>query len=264
VHNWETTMPTSDLTQRLRAHAQRLDEQTCAVTLDDVEAHQPVATSPGRPVGFAPSRPRALVALAAAAVVVIAAVGVVLAVRPESHGSNAPVHPAGSGPTLPATGTPTTAPRSSQSTSAPTTPATTAKAVTNGAAPMNLVTTNAVRAALVDAFATGQHISRSYVAGTAPGSVYYAYDPGTHAYWALAQFSSSAAAAQAHQQFAGTAKDPYIQFQDGPWIFKSPDNSSWTLVGDTGGTVCPSSLPMSLVRLWNLHNLYGGTNPGCP
>jgi hypothetical protein len=111
-----------------------------------------------------------------------------------------------------------------------------------------------VRGQLADAFAKGQHLSRSYVAGTTPGSVYYAHDPATHAFWALAQFTPSTAGDNAHTQFNGTANDPYVQFQDGPFVFTKPDGGSWVMVGDTGGLVCPPRPPASVLALWGIHN----------
>jgi hypothetical protein len=69
----------------------------------------------------------------------------------------------------------------------------------------NLVVSSAVRSELTTAFVAYKGISASDVAGTDPGSVYYAYDPATDTYWALAHFAVSGAASQSVQ----------VSFQDG-------------------------------------------------
>jgi hypothetical protein len=107
-----------------------------------------------------------------------------------------------------------------------------------------------VRAALVAAFAAGQHLKPSYVAGTVKGSVYYGFDPATAKYWAVARFSPTAAARAADQRLNGGAGDPLIQFQDGPWVFSRGPDSAWKLAGDTGGGLCAPSPPQSLLTLW--------------
>ncbi len=146
------------------------------------------------------------------------------------------------------------APLSTTSTSQPSTSTST----TGDSRPRNLPVNDSVRAALVTAFAAGQHIDRSYVANTV-GRVYYAYDPGTRAYWALANFSASDAARRAHARLQGTPNDPYIQFQDGPIVFSRTERSAWKLVTDTGGLVCPPLLPAPVIASWGVG---GGKN--CP
>lgn len=137
-------------------------------------------------------------------------------------------------------------PRPPAATSSSTTPTST----TNASLPRNLATDASVRAALVVAFADGQRIDVNYVAGTVAGSVYYAYDPDTHTFWALADFSASDAAQRAHQRLSGTPSDPFIYFQDGPMVLSRTDTSAWRLVGDTGGLVCPPRPPAAVLALW--------------
>jgi hypothetical protein len=131
------------------------------------------------------------------------------------------------------------------------------RATTISSGPMNLATTAAVRAALVAAFASGQHLEPRYVAGTVKGSVYYAFDGTTYTYWAMAEFSPTPAADEAHKRLDGAPGDPAIQFQDGPWIFSRGASGSWRLVGDTGGSICPPRPPARVLALW------GNQSPGC-
>ena len=129
----------------------------------------------------------------------------------------------------------------------------------NATQPQNLTTTDAVRAALVAAFAAGLHIDRSYVSGTVAGSVYYAYVPATHTYWALAEYAPSNAALQAHNRLDGTPDDPLVKFQGSPFVLSRIDGSGWKLVKDTGGLVCPPRPPASVLALWSV-----GGGSDCP
>lgn len=126
-------------------------------------------------------------------------------------------------------------------------------------APTNVHVDDSVRAALVAAFAAGRHLDPTYVAGTVPGSVYDAYDPATQTFWVLADFSASAAALKAHQRLQGTPSDPLVQFQDGPMVLSRTVGSSWKLVSDTGGLICPPRPPAAILALWSVG---GGAN--CP
>ena len=124
------------------------------------------------------------------------------------------------------------------------------RTTTTSSGPTNLVTTDTVRAALVAAFASGQHLEPRYVAGTVKESVYYAFDSTTRQYWAMAEFSPTPAADDAHARLDGAPGDPAIQFQGGPWIFNRGAAGSWRLVGDTGGSICPPRPPASVLALW--------------
>ena len=71
---------------------------------------------------------------------------------------------------------------------------------TSGSAPAgpggvrNLAVNREVRNELTAAYADYRGISPADVAGTRPGSVYYAYDPATYTYWAQADFAPSSTA----------------------------------------------------------------------
>jgi hypothetical protein len=229
--NWETMMPTVELSERLRARAAALDEATRPITLNEIEPRE-TTVSP-------PASHRGKVVLAAAAAILVVG-GAAIALRVGNDNRKHPIHVTGPSSTLPPEQTSTSLPASSSTPSR------------SNSAPQNLVTTNVVRSALVTAFATGQHLPVAYVQGTVPGSVYYAYDPETHTFWALAQFSSSDAARLAHDQYGGTSKDPYVQFQDGPFIFKRTASSQWNMVGDTGGLVCAPRVPAGVLAVWGI------------
>jgi hypothetical protein len=123
----------------------------------------------------------------------------------------------------------------------------------------NLPMTEAVRANLVAAFAAARDLDARFVAGTVPGSVYYGYDPGTGAYWALADFSASNAARVEHERLQGTPNDPYVAFQDGPMVLSQTTGTAWRLVTDTGGLVCTPPVPAPLLALWGV-----GGGGACP
>jgi hypothetical protein len=83
----------------------------------------------------------------------------------------------------------------------------------------NLVISSAERDALTAAFVAVKGISPSDVGGTYPGSVYYAYDPATDTYWALAQFWPSRTA----------SFDVQVSFQDGRGdaMFRKAGSGPW-------------------------------------
>jgi hypothetical protein len=118
----------------------------------------------------------------------------------------------------------------------------------------NLAVDDALREELITAWIKGNSLDRSDVASTTPGSVYYAYQPRSATYWAMANFDPSASAQAKGKKLNGNTGDPLISFQDGPWIFTRSDGGSWQLKGDTGGEVCPSVLPADIVAVWNLHS----------
>jgi hypothetical protein len=116
----------------------------------------------------------------------------------------------------------------------------------------NLLVDDFVRNGLATAWAAGQRLQRSDVAGTRKGSVFYAYDPSSAKYWAIADFEPSASALAKHGTLNGGNGDPLIQFQDGPFIFSRSAGGSWTLVGDTGGgPICPR-VPAAVIAVWHL------------
>lgn len=98
-------------------------------------------------------------------------------------------------------------------------PTATASASASSGAIKNLVVSTAVRAELTAAFEAFNKLPASYVKGTEPGSVYYAYDPATDAYWAMADIEPSA---------TGLQDDP-AGWQDGGNIglFEKVGSGAW-------------------------------------
>jgi hypothetical protein len=113
----------------------------------------------------------------------------------------------------------------------------------------SLVVTNAVRSQLVTAFAPVHHVSVSEIGGTVPGSVFYAYDPSTRTYWAVASFygakSDSASVANSFQD-AGS---------DG--IFSRLATGTWRFRG-AGAPLDTCVIPPPVRAAW------GMTSAGCP
>jgi len=125
-------------------------------------------------------------------------------------------------------------------------PAAKPSASASGGAIQDLVVSAAVRGELTGAFAVVHDIPQSYVTGTQPGSVYYAYVPATHTYWAMARFDVSATAVQKYP--AG--------FQDGGDIgeFKKVGTGGWQ--GVLGGipVYCGEAafFPKAVLAAWSL------------
>ena len=144
--------------------------------------------------------------------------------------------------TAPAAPTTTTAPATTTTTGAA--PATTS--TTSATAVQNLTVTPAVRAALTSTFVAYKDIPASYVSGTVPKSVYYAYDPTTGTSWALAQFTPSSTASQ----------DALVGFQDGGslGLYRMPSGGTWTV--QTGGDpfACAEAkfFPATVMAAWHL------------
>jgi len=141
----------------------------------------------------------------------------------------------------------TAAPTSTTAGMASTTSTTGASTSTTSAtAVQNLAVTPAVRAALTSTFVAYKNIPASYVAGTVPNSVYYAYDPTTQTYWALAEFTPSSSASQNAQ----------VGFQDGGslGLFTMKAGQAWTV--QNGFIPFPCSevkfFPATVVTAWNL------------
>jgi hypothetical protein len=106
--------------------------------------------------------------------------------------------PSGAGPTTAQTSVPAANAAASQSAAAPSPTPTGIQ---------NLVISSAGKSDLTTAFVAFKGISLSDIAGGGPtaGSVYYAYDPSTDTYWALADFATSSTASMQVQ----------VNFQDG-------------------------------------------------
>jgi hypothetical protein len=112
-----------------------------------------------------------------------------------------------------------------------------------------------VREELTAAFADYKGISPSDVAGIRPGSAYYAYDPATGTYWALADFlPSRTAPSNVLVGFQdGASIGLFTRFADGSWqvqlggepdvcaevaFFPPAVLSTWSLPADTAGFGC--------------------------
>jgi hypothetical protein len=142
----------------------------------------------------------------------------------------------------------TTSTTTTSSTSAPTssTPTSTSSTSTSsaGGAAQNLVASAAIKSALVAAYVAHNGLPASQVAGTAPGSVYYAYVPSTNTYWAIAGFVPTANAAYQTQ----------VSMQDEGCcgVFSQPAGGSWTYVTGFLGEPCPGQISAELETLWRL------------
>ena len=96
------------------------------------------------------------------------------------------------------------------------------------------------------AFAAFTHDPPSDIAGTEPGSVYYAYLPTTATYWAFARFLPSPSASE----------HTLVSLQDGGniGIFRKPAGDGWMMLTVGGEPFCPtkSAIPASVQALWGL------------
>jgi len=116
----------------------------------------------------------------------------------------------------------------------------------SASAVQNLVISTAVRSELINAFAAIRRMPPSYVTGTNPGGVYYAYVPATNTYWAWASFTLSAAGVQVDQTGC----------QDGGCIglFKEVGTGGWQ--GQLGGipAICTevAFFPKAVLEAWSM------------
>jgi hypothetical protein len=126
------------------------------------------------------------------------------------------------------------------STIAATTPSTTS------GAPQNLPATADLKAELVGVYAAHNNIPLSQIAGTVPGSVYYAYLPSTKTYWAIASFEPTSTSSQQTQ----------VAMQDDGCcgIFSTQTLTSFNFVSGFLGEPCTGQIPAELMTLWNLQS----------
>jgi hypothetical protein len=119
----------------------------------------------------------------------------------------------------------------------------------------NLAVSRDVRNELTAAYADYRGISLSNVAGTRPGSVYYAYDPATYTYWAQANFLPSSTA----------SFKVLVAFQDGASIglFTRIGNGSWQVQLGGEPVVCAEVrfFPQEVLVAWSLRT--GTAGFGC-
>jgi hypothetical protein len=83
----------------------------------------------------------------------------------------------------------------------------------------NLSVSTAVRSELLTAFAAIKNIPVSDVAGSTPGSIYYAYDPSTQTYWAMGSYEpASTDPATVKNSFEdGGETGQFKKIGSGPW-----------------------------------------------
>jgi predicted nucleic acid-binding protein len=112
----------------------------------------------------------------------------------------------------------------------------------------NLLVSQAVRRELTAAYETHMHFSAADVSGTAPGSVYYAFDQSTNSYWAMARFVPAKTASLNVQ----------VSFQDGAseGLFTKARPGSWQ--AHSGGTACVLTqfFPAAVLAAWALPTTY--------
>ena len=116
--------------------------------------------------------------------------------------------------------------------------------VTVAAGPENLVVTNSVRRQLISSYEMAVRLQADVVAGTRPGSVYYAYDPSTRDHWAVATFDP----AQSLTERAAAS------FQDGGdvGIFLEKPAQAWRLVSQGGAPLdCTPYVPLDIRQVWD-------------
>jgi hypothetical protein len=139
----------------------------------------------------------------------------------------------------PATATPAITPASS-----PTQASSAASTASSGI--RNLVVSSAVRSELSATYVAYKGISPSDIAGTRPGSIYYAYDPATDRYWALATFEPSRTA----------SLTVTVGFQDGGAIglFTKIGTGTWHVVAGGIPTICGEVqfFPRAVLTAWSL------------
>jgi hypothetical protein len=142
--------------------------------------------------------------------------------------------------------TPPTTTTTSTTPAAAATTTTAPVATTSPTAVQNLTVSDSVRTSLTASYVAFRHISTSDVAGTAPGSVYYAYDPTTKTYWALATFTPSSTASQ----------QTLVGFQDGGSIgmFTMPAGASWSVSQAGEPSICLEAkyFPAPVLAVWNI------------
>ena len=154
--------------------------------------------------------------------------------------------PAASGKTTTTTTTTSTSASTTSSTGSTTqTTAASSTSTTSGAA-QNLAATAALKSELTAVYVAKNSLPASQVAGTAPNSVYYAYEPSTKTYWAIASFVPNSSATMQTQ----------VAMQDDGCcgIFSTQTLTSWSLVARYLGAPCPGQIPADLMTLWNLQS----------
>jgi hypothetical protein len=119
-------------------------------------------------------------------------------------------------------------------------------AADSSAAVRNLPVSAAVRAQLLAAFAAYKSIPQSDVAGSRPGSTYYAYDPATATYWAMAAYDPA----------SSVPLQVNVSFQDGgaQGLFKKTGSAPWRVSNGGLPAVCAELkfFPPAVLTAWSL------------
>jgi hypothetical protein len=110
----------------------------------------------------------------------------------------------------------------------------------------NLVVTNETRDGLVTAFVSYKMIAAQEIAGTQPGSVYFAFVSSTNTYWALASFLPTST--------ASLQTDVSLQDGGGMGIFSEQTGGAWKMVAQGVEPFCPSktAIPLAVQKVWGL------------
>jgi hypothetical protein len=97
----------------------------------------------------------------------------------------------------------------------------------------NLAATANVKAALRGTFIrTHSNLTARSIRGPLRGRTYYGSYQGRE--YAVAVFSI-----------------PRLRTQDQPEVFRRPRAGVWRDLGDTGGDICPPTIPLPLLKVWN-------------
>ena len=121
-----------------------------------------------------------------------------------------------------------------------------ATAASASAEVQNLAASGAVKSELLTAWAAAKGIPVSAVAGSPPGSIYYAYVPATGTYWALADYEPA----------SSDSLNVQVGFQDGGsgGLFKKSGNGPWQVTFEGAPTICDQLrfFPQAVLIAWDL------------
>ena len=124
-------------------------------------------------------------------------------------------------------------------------PSASASSAASAGGVQNLTVDDSIRKQLVTAVAPVHDAPVSDIASTAPGSVYYAYDPATGSYYAMARFVPA----------AGAPLQVQVSFQDGGafGLFKKAGNGPWQAENGGFPNICAEVkfFPAPVLTAWN-------------
>lgn len=100
----------------------------------------------------------------------------------------------------------------------------------------------------------GYGMSAADVGGTVTNEVYYAVQPTTGTYWALAAFKPSPALSA--QSSTETGQGELAEFHDSVYAFSWQAGPVWTVLGEFSTGSCPSVwVPRAVLAAWGLCGL---------